>query len=181
MAGPYFYFALNLPPRLQRQLVHWRAEHFPADYGKPIPSAGMNITLAWLGEISEATCQRLQHQASRIRQPAFTLTLNDAGHWPASGYLWLGCRPAPTGVLQLAALLRSQAARLGCPQPARPFHPHVRLIHQAYRAVTLPPAGFQWQTRISEFSLMCGGGANRKRPHAIATFPLINELPPDEE
>ncbi len=141
----------------------------------------MNITLAWLGEISEATCQRLQHQASRIRQPAFTLTLNDAGHWPASGYLWLGCRPAPTGVLQLAALLRSQAARLGCPQPARPFHPHVRLIHQAYRAVTLPPAGFQWQTRISEFSLMCGGGANRKRPHAIATFPLINELPPDEE
>lgn len=95
MAGHHYYFAVTLPKDLQRSLVHWRAENFPADYGRPVPASGMEITLAWLGEISETTCQRLQQQAARIRQRPFTLTLNDAGHWPRSGHLWLGCRPAP--------------------------------------------------------------------------------------
>lgn len=175
MAGHHYYFAVTLPKDLQRSLVHWRAENFPADYGRPVPASGMEITLAWLGEISETTCQRLQQQAARIRQRPFTLTLNDAGHWPRSSHLWLGCRPAPPGVIQLAALLRSQAARLGCPQSAAPFHPHVRLIHQAYRAVKIPPAGFHWQMRVTAFSLMCAGGNGRKGPRCLATFPLFDD------
>ncbi len=40
-------------------------------------------------------------------------------------------RRAPRGLLQLAELLRSQAARNGCHQSALPFHPHITLLRAA--------------------------------------------------
>lgn len=95
MTGQHYFFAIQLPTELQKSLVHWRAENFPADSGRPVPAAAMMLTLAWLGEISDTTLRRLQQQAARIQQPDFMLTLNDAGHWPRSGSVWLGCRPAP--------------------------------------------------------------------------------------
>lgn len=179
MTGQQYFFALTLPRALQRSLVAWRAEHFPADYGRPLPAAGLMITLAWLGEISEPSVAALQQQAARIRQPAFTLTLNDAGHWPRSGHIWLGSRAAPSGLLQLAALLRSRAARQGCPQPSLPFHPHVRIIHQAFQPVKLPAPGFSWQTRMTDFSLMAIPGSGRRRAsRCVARFPLLTDTIP---
>ncbi|QKO14989.1 2'-5'-RNA ligase [Dickeya solani] len=84
-------------------------------------AANLHLTLAFLGEVSDAKIQVLQTLAGRIRQPAFTLNLNDAGHWPRPGVVWLGCRQAPRGLLQLAEMLRSQAARNGCYQPLSRF------------------------------------------------------------
>lgn len=173
MPGRHYFFAIQLPAGLQKSLVRWRAENFPDETGRPVPAAAMMMTLAWLGDISDSTCQRLQQQASRIQQPEFLLTLNDAGHWPGSGSVWLGCRPAPSGVLTLGALLRSQAARLGCPQPDGNYHPHVRILHHAFSRVHLPPAGFCWQFTVSRFSLMSAGGSGGKNTQrCVATFPL---------
>mgnify|MGYP004716038633 FL=1 len=179
MPGQHYFFAIQLPGELQKSLVQWRAENFPADTGRPVPAAAMMMTLAWLGEISDSTCQRLQQQASRIQQPEFLLTLNDAGHWPGSGSVWLGCRPAPSGVLKLGGLLRSQAARQGCSQPDRDYYPHVRILHHAFCRVSVPPAGFRWQFLVSRFSLMSvGSSGGRNTPRCVATFPLQTTLQP---
>lgn len=173
MPGQHYFFAIQLPGKLQQSLVHWRAENFPAESGRPVPANAMMMTLAWLGEISDSTRQRLQQQASGIQQPEFLLTLNDAGHWPKSGSVWLGCRPAPSGVLKLGALLRSQAARQGCPQPAGGYHPHVRILHHAFNQIHLPPTGFQWQFPVNEFSLISAGSSGgRNTRGCVATFPL---------
>ena len=119
------FFAISLPDDLQQQLVRWRAENFAEEAGRPVAAANMHITLAFLGEVSSETSQRLQTLASRIVQPGFDVDLDDAGHWPRPGVVWLGCQRPPRGLLQLASLLRAQAARHGCVQSTQPFHPHV--------------------------------------------------------
>ncbi|MFE4067134.1 RNA 2',3'-cyclic phosphodiesterase, partial [Escherichia coli] len=85
--------------------------------------------------------------------PGFTLTLDDAGQWLRSRVVWLGMRQPPRGLIQLANMLRSQAARSGCFQSNRPFHPHITLLRDASEAVTIPPPGFNWSYTVTEFTL----------------------------
>ncbi|MDR9889417.1 RNA 2',3'-cyclic phosphodiesterase [Pseudenterobacter timonensis] len=147
------FFALEIPSPLQRKIIRWRADNFAPDAGRPIAAASLHLTLAFLGEVSAEKARALAELAGRIRQPGFTLTLDDAGHWPRSRVVWLGPRQPPRGLLQLANLLRAQAARSGCYQSPQPFHPHVTLLRHASHAVALPPPGFSWSLPVTEFTL----------------------------
>ncbi|EKM0527032.1 RNA 2',3'-cyclic phosphodiesterase [Cronobacter turicensis] len=147
------FFALPLPADLQQRIIEWRAASFAPDAGRPIAAANLHITLAFLGDVSAQKQRTLSTLAGRIQQPGFTLALDDAGHWPRSQVVWLGSRQPPRGLLQLANLLRAQAARSGCPQSAQPFHPHVTLLRNAQHPVRLPPPGFGWQLPVREFVL----------------------------
>lgn len=161
------FFALELPKAVQQRIVRWRAEQFPYEAGRPIAAANLHITLAFLGEVSEEKQRILAAQASRITQPGFTLCLDDAGHWPRSRVVWLGPRQAPRGLLQLANLLRAQAARSGCAQSPQPFHPHVTLLRNAQPQVALPPPGFGWEFPVEDFVLyesLFDQGRTRYRP-----------------
>lgn len=147
------FFAIEMPAPLQRQIVRWRADHFAPEAGRPIVGASLHLTLAFLGDVSDAKRQALATQAGRIRQPGFILTLDDAGQWLRSRVVWLGTRQPPRGLLQLANMLRSQAARSGCYQSPQPFHPHITLLRDASHAVALPPPGFHWSFAVNEFAL----------------------------
>lgn len=173
MATQRLFFAISLPDAMQQQLVRWRADTFSAEAGRPVAAANLHLTLAFLGEVTPETAQRLQTLASRIVQPAFDLDLDDAGHWPRPGVVWLGCQRAPRGLLQLASLLRAQAARHGCHQSPQPFHPHITLLRQATQPVALPPRGFHWRFRVAQFSLFASDFAQgRTRYRALASWPL---------
>ncbi|HCP27041.1 RNA 2',3'-cyclic phosphodiesterase [Pantoea ananatis] len=174
MASQRLFFAITPPEALQQQLVHWRAHTFSEDAGRPIAAANLHLTLAFLGDVSPETAIQLQTLASRIRQPAFDVALDDAGHWPRPGVVWLGCQRPSRGLLQLASLLRAQAARHGCGQPAQPFHPHVTLLRAATQPVALPPRGFHWQFSASEFSLFASEYVQgRTRYRTLASWPLL--------
>jgi RNA 2',3'-cyclic 3'-phosphodiesterase len=147
------FFALEIPAPIQQQVIQWRAAQFAPEAGRPIAVANLHLTLAFLGEISEQKQQTLMTLAGRIQQPAFTLTLDDAGHWPRSRVVWLGSRQPPRGLLQLANLLRAQAARSGCYQSPQPFHPHVTLLRNAAHQVAIPAPGFHWTFPVTEFVL----------------------------
>ena len=147
------FFAIEMPAPLQRKIVRWRADHFAPEAGRPVAAANLHLTLAFLGEVSDEKRQALATLAGRIRQPGFTLTLDDAGQWMRSRVVWLGTRQPPRGVLQLANLLRAQAARSGCYQSPQPFHPHITLLRDASHAVAIPPPGFQWTFPVNEFVL----------------------------
>ncbi|WHS98099.1 MAG: RNA 2',3'-cyclic 3'-phosphodiesterase [Pantoea stewartii] len=95
MALQRLFFAIAPPEDLQQQLVQWRAETFSEEAGRPIAAANLHLTLAFLGEVSAETSKQLQTLASRIHQPAFDVTLDDAGHWPRPGVVWLGCQRPP--------------------------------------------------------------------------------------
>ncbi len=108
------FFALSLPDALQQQVIRWRAEAFAPEAGRPVAAANLHLTLAFLGEVTAQKELALRKLAGRIVQPGFSMRLDDLGHWPRPGVVWLGTRRAPRGLLQLAELLRSQAARSGC-------------------------------------------------------------------
>ncbi|WP_017348501.1 RNA 2',3'-cyclic phosphodiesterase [Pantoea sp. A4] len=174
MATQRLFFALSLPKPLPQQLVNWRAEQFAAEDGKPVEAANLHLTLAFLGDVSDTTSARLQQAAARIQQPGFQIELNDAGHWPRPGVVWLGCQRAPRGLLQLASLLRSQAARHGCPQSTQPFHPHITLLRHATQRVALPAPGFHWQFTVEHFGLYSSSfSRGRTRYKQLARWPLL--------
>lgn len=147
------FFALSLPPTLQTQMIQWRADNFPADTGRPIAAASLHLTLAFLGEVSEQKEAALRSIAGRIDAKGFSLQIDDAGHWPGAGVVWLGTRRAPRSLLQLADILRSHAARNGCYQSTLPFHPHISLFRAATRAVAIPPTTPNWTLDAKEFGL----------------------------
>jgi 2'-5' RNA ligase len=147
------FFALELPGDIQQQIIHWRAANFPADAGRPIAADNLHLTLAFLGDLSADKQRALATLAGRIHQPGFTLTLDDAGQWLRSQVVWLGTRRPPRGLLQLANMLRAQAARSGCYQSPQPFHPHITLLRSTAHAVPIPPPGFGWQVSIDSFAL----------------------------
>jgi len=129
------FFALELPAEVQKQIIQWRATQFPEDAGRPVAAANLHLTLAFLGDISAEKQKALSQLAGRIRQRGFTLTIDDAG------------------LIQLANMLRSQAARSGCYQSPQPFHPHITIYRNTSRAVSIPPPNFRWQYPVEEFVL----------------------------
>lgn len=147
------FFALELPAGVQQQIIQWRATQFPEDAGRPVAAANLHLTLAFLGDISVEKQKALSLLAGRIRQSGFTLTIDDAGQWLRSNVVWIGPRHAPLGLIQLANMLRAQAARSGCYQSPLPFHPHITLYRSTPRAVAIPPPNFRWQYKVEDFVL----------------------------
>jgi len=172
-ASKRLFFGLDIADDVKQQIVQWRADSFPAEAGHPVAAEGLYLTLAFLGEVSDEKARALMQLAGRIHQPEFTLTLDNAGHWPRSGVVWLGPYRSARGLLQLADLLRSQAARSGCYQSPQPFHPHVTLLRQATQPVKLPARHFCWSLPVRRFvlfqSLYSGG---RTRFKEIKSWPL---------
>jgi 2'-5' RNA ligase len=170
------FFAVEIPAKIQKQLVQWRADNFPPDAGVPVTAANMHMTLAFLGDVSAEKQRALAALAGRIRQPGFTLHLDDAGQWLRSRVVWLGTRQPPRGVLQLAGMLRAQAARSGCYQSPQPFHPHITLLRDARSAVPIPPPGFSWTFAVREFVLYESSFARgRTRYTALERYPFNEE------
>lgn len=170
------FFALELPADVQQQIIHWRAAHFAPDAGRPVAAANLHLTLAFLGEVSEEKQQALMTMAGRIRQSGFTLRLDDAGQWLRSQVVWLGPRQPPRGLLQLASLLRAQAARSGCWQSPHPFHPHITLLRQTPHAIAIPPPGFCWTVPVDAFVLYESQfSRGRTRYIALARWPLTKK------
>ncbi|MCS5949537.1 RNA 2',3'-cyclic phosphodiesterase [Klebsiella pneumoniae subsp. pneumoniae] len=105
-------------------MVQWRATHFPEDAGRPVAADNLHLTLAFLGEVSAEKQRALAALAGRLRQPGFTLTLDDAGRWLRSRVVWLRNPPAaarPAAARQHVA--RSGGAQRRCYQSPQPFHP----------------------------------------------------------
>ncbi len=147
------FFALPLAPSLQQEVIAWRATAFTPEAGKPVAAANLHLTLAFLGDVTEQKAAVLAELAGRIRQQPFSLQLDDLGHWPRPAVVWLGTRRAPRGLLQLADMLRSQAARNGCHQSTLPFHPHITLLRAAAQTVAIPPTTPGWTLDADRFCL----------------------------
>ncbi|XPE40798.1 RNA 2',3'-cyclic phosphodiesterase [Shigella flexneri] len=145
------FFAIELPGAIREPIVHWRAEQFPPEAGRPVAAENLHLTLAFLGDVSAEKQQALSQLAGRIRQPGFTLKLDDAGQWLRSRSCGWGC------VSHRAAYYNWRIC-CGAGRPQRVLSkPRVSPTHHAAarcrRGGSHPPPGFGWSFPVTEFAL----------------------------
>lgn len=94
-----------------------------------VPVEQIHLTLAFLGEVEEASTERLTEKLTHIRVPEFELRFGGAGCFPnrhRPRVLWIGLEPEPY-LFDLAAQVRSAVLSCGIPQEERHFSPHLTL------------------------------------------------------
>ena len=121
--------------------------------GKPVPSANLHLTLAFLGEVEEARAAPLPEIAARVEAGAFRIRFDRVGSFAKARVAWVGCAKPPAELVLLQSRLATALAGGGFAIEERPFAPHLTLARKA--AVALPPARIEpieWEVR--DFALV---------------------------
>lgn len=127
------FIAIDLPAELKTTLGKLRCELPGARW---VPAAQIHLTLAFLGEVEEASAWRLHAELARIHLPSFTLTLTDPGCFPhrqRPRVLWVGLAPE-AGLTNLVAAVQSAIRDCGLPVEERPFTAHITLARLRFPA-----------------------------------------------
>lgn len=120
------FIAIDLPVELKQALAKLRCE-LPA--ARWVPAAQIHLTLAFLGEVEEASAGRLNAELARIQLPPFTLSLTGLGCFPhrqRPRVLWVGLAP-DAQLANLVAAVQSAIRACGLPMEERPFSAHITL------------------------------------------------------
>ncbi len=121
------FFAL-WPPREAAQALHaWALAAQREAGGKVTRAETIHLTLAFLGEVEDASDAITD--ASKVEFEAHTLTLERAGYWRHNRIIWAGPTSEDPRTLGIAEPLRKEK---------RPFATHVTLLRDA-RPSALPP------------------------------------------
>jgi 2'-5' RNA ligase len=90
----------------------------------------MHITLAFFGEVGDATAEELDSGLAGIRCKPFDMAIKGAGHFGRATprILWMGVEPHPS-LLLLANSCERAARRIGIPVEKRRFSPHVTMAY----------------------------------------------------
>ena len=129
------FFGLAAPPEAAVAIADWRDRRFPAS-GRPVSTANLHITLAFLGEVSERRLERLCSAVDALAPDGpLALELNQVGYWPRTAICWLGPRQWPVAMDKLAARLGAIGAAQGGMRTRRRYTPHITL----YRGCESPP------------------------------------------
>ena len=176
------------PFRAQRADLRWA------------PVTDWHITLAFLGEVSEASLARLQPRMERAarRHAAFGLSFAGAGAFPAPGRAnvwWSGLAGDRRALGELAQTVAAGARRAGAappdagryrpggrpPVPPRPYRPHLTLARCRAPADLSPVvagldgyAGPAWQAGAMHLirSYPGAGAAGAPRYETLGTYQL---------
>jgi RNA 2',3'-cyclic 3'-phosphodiesterase len=103
--------------------------------GRHMRADTLHMTLAFMGEISEANCADVISAVERVHAPAFTVRLDALGYWANNHILWAGTSRAPQALVSLAADLRGALDGIGVGYDHKAFTPHVTLMRNASAVV----------------------------------------------
>ncbi|MBH9398442.1 RNA 2',3'-cyclic phosphodiesterase [Pseudomonas aeruginosa] len=145
------FFALSCPPPLAERIGRWR-DGWPLP-SRPVATANLHLTLAFLGQVPSARLEALLDMAAAIEAAPFELRLAHLLRW-SNGILLLAPSQPPGALLQLRRALCSGLAELPLPVEPRPFSAHLPLARDAAPLEdTPPPPTFVWQ--VDHFRLFC--------------------------
>lgn len=120
------FIAIELPDEIKRVLAGMRAE-IPGS--RWVPMEQIHLTLAFLGEVDEATMKRLTGELAGIQAPGFDLRFSGTGCFPdrrRPRVLWVGLQPEPL-LNSLASQVHKTVLSCGIPLEERPFSAHITL------------------------------------------------------
>lgn len=127
------FIAIELPDEAKRLLEGMRTD-IPGSRWTPLEQ--IHLTLAFLGEVDDATLERLTKTLATIKAPGFTLCLSGTGCFPdrrRPRVLWVGLEPVPL-LDSLVSRVREAVLACNIPQEERPFSPHITLARLAFPA-----------------------------------------------
>jgi 2'-5' RNA ligase len=121
-----------------------------ASGGRPIAKSNLHLTVAFLGELTDAGLERAR-AAPPISVGAFDLALDTLGLWPDTRLLWLASHAVPEPLDRLEELLWDALEARGFEREQRTFRPHMTLARRA-RAVDGAIAAVPWH--VAELALV---------------------------
>ena len=127
------FIAIELPDGIKKQLEGMCTD-IPGSRWVPVEQ--IHLTLAFLGEVDDATLDLLTKALASIRVPGFTLRFSVTGCFPdrrRPRVLWVGLEPEPL-LNSLASLVREAVLASNIPQEERPFSPHITLARLKFPA-----------------------------------------------
>ncbi len=101
--------------------------HLP--FGKPVPEDNLHLTLAYLGEVSEAVLETLHDLLDGARLPAPDISFGALGTFAEMerGLVFAEVRPT-NALTTLQSRVAQMARQAGAELPRRRFRPHVTLM-----------------------------------------------------
>lgn len=139
----------------------------------------IHLTVAFLGDVPVGCVDALRAPPPELAAPAFTMALDQVGHWVRNGIVWAGPSELPEALSALNTRLSDWVASLGIALDPRPFRPHVTLLRKAARgALAEFRAPIEWH--VTEYALVRSGRrVDGSRYETIARFPLTPLNPGD--
>jgi 2'-5' RNA ligase len=128
------FIAIELPDEVKRLLGRMRGDIPGARW---VPVEQLHLTLAFLGEVDDATAKLLTAELTTIQAPGFELRFSGPGCFPdrrRPRVLWVGLEQEPL-LSSLASLVRKAVLSCNIPQEERPFSAHITLSRLRFPAV----------------------------------------------
>ena len=142
------------PPGDVRDRVAELARSLPLQPGaRLLVPQNLHLTLAFLGEVDEQTCESLKQGASLIEAVEVTFKLDNLEKWQKPRIACLLPSEYPAALGALAQRLVELARASGISMQDRPYRPHVTLARKVSRAMPEHPVTpISW--KAEEFRLV---------------------------
>jgi RNA 2',3'-cyclic 3'-phosphodiesterase len=136
------FFALWPDEATRAAISRATREAVRASGGRPIAKERLHVTVAFLGELSDAGLD-LARGVPPISVGPFELLLDAVGIWPESKILWLAPSSTPDALGQLEARLWDTLVERGFRAEERVYRPHLTLARRARPVeITVEPVRF---------------------------------------
>jgi len=106
-----------------------------------------HITLQFLGQISNETCEFLVHRLHEVNSPQVPIRLHGTGFFDRAGVFFAGIDVSPE-LRQLERLIVAATSACGIVAEDRPYHPHVTLARARDDARALRKLKARVQTEV---------------------------------
>ncbi len=175
------FFALWPAPRTAMALHALACRQAVGTGGRVTRKDSIHLTVAFLGDVPVGRIEALLSPPPGLAAPAFTMAIDQVGHWVRNGIVWAGPSAVPAALSALHARLSDWVASQGIALDTRPFRPHVTLLRKAPRGELAEfRAPIDWQ--VTEYVLVRSGPrAEGSRYETIGRFPLGPLNPTDAD
>jgi RNA 2',3'-cyclic 3'-phosphodiesterase len=175
------FLALDLPDRVRAALA---VQQFLLPLPRKVDPAHFHLTLAFLGEVPDATLETVHDGMQVLRLPVFDLVIHGIGHFGGAKprAVYAGAQAGPA-LVHLHGKVETVARRAGCDIPHTRFVPHVTLGRFATPAAADLPtleraivagSGFRLEPfPVQEVVLYRSIQGTRPRYEALAHYPLV--------
>ena len=123
------FFAAFPDGETRRLIASAAASLMLGDGARLVPCENYHITLAFVGEVSNAQAASLRTIVP-LEVPAFTVRFDTYEHWLRSEVVVLAASECPPALHDLQCKLRGELAHHDFASDPRPFHPHVTIARK---------------------------------------------------